>query len=244
MPILKGSLSGFDGIPKNNNVFVSGINQDGADFTYNYYSPLQLFWNFTTTPLGYQTMNQVIAQQDGLLTVSIQTDVNQYTIEGTIEGSNEGGVIELVCPYPYFTLPQDVEGCKTILDITNGLPLIDFTLPRVFFTSEVENRTLEVDSLFFNTPVFTLSGSFVGCRVLHVQTGTEHILEGQTCLYRMIIDSVNVQTSIDGLDVSPFVRGQYPELVGGKNTFIFSFDTQASDIEVCYKYKAVTSNVL
>jgi len=243
--LLATGLSGLFALPPSVAYMVHGYRQDGSDYQYNDYQNRLITFAFTQYyGMTSTQQTQVFNQAKHMLDVTITTDEGTYIIQGHLNGSVEGGVVEIECPYPYFTTNKRIVRNEVISLNPHNRRLIPVELPQVFFGSPQLKGHITFNALFPTPFIIELSGSFDGITVTAVNTGDIWSYDGSV-RDKMIIDTYQELAIADGQNVTQQTKGMFPTLIEGENIFQFDIpeDKQYSDVQVKLEYQEVVGNI-
>lgn len=238
-----GTLGGLTTLPANNNLLVSAVDQDGADLFSNYYSTRVIMFQFTlinSPSLDY--LNTTISQNNHVLEMFITTDTAQYSIEGTIVGMVEGGVVEFECTNPFFNRRDIAKQCTQryfTLDDSTYLPM---TMGQTHLGALPINDSVTVNTQVPTGGILTIRGSFLDCVVTNNATNTTYVYTGRV-YSELVIDTLEETTYVDGYDKSENATGLYPSLTYGDNVLDISFSSRFSQVEVIYCLEVKANSV-
>lgn len=235
------SVTGLKTLPSNNNITYKGIDQDGSTFLSNNYDDRHIIINLFLD--NYSRINQILYQEDVRLKIDVQTDIAIYTTYGSVLGSFEGSVLELLCD-PFFDLDEIRKYTFTILQNFVPEPFLPLTMPRIWFESERSNREISFDIGVSGVPVITLEGIFTGPAITNTATGQTAYLPNVSTTSKLVMDVVNRTITSDGRNVLSNLSGYFTEMITGTNIFVFSFDEQLTDVNVTIEFAEVTSYVI
>lgn len=238
-------ISGLFSLPQSTAYLVKGYQQDGSDFQYNAYENRMITFEF---PQHYGVtstqQSQVFNQIDHMLAIRIQTEAGTYAIRGHLNGTTEAGLVELECPYPYFTTEKKIMQEGIIWEQQPKRIFLPMKLPQILFGSNQERGVLTFTALFPTDFIITLTGSFTNITIKNITIGTTLSYEGHV-EQTFVLDTQAQRLFVDHVDKTDTVRGMFPTLIEGDNVFEFVIapDKQVSDIHVSLAYQEVVANI-
>lgn len=240
--LLNGSPFGIYTNPNNNNIFMQGIDEDGATFHSNYYNSRVITIAFDMPKdENLQHLNSVLYMTNKLLELKIETDISTYYVDVAVNGLYDNGILELTTESIFFTVPEQIIE-RFQLD---GKPfqLLPLTMPKKFFGYPDINASIEVFTNVPTYPTISLSGQFTNAKITNRNTGSQLYLPF-TVNINCTIDTKLKTVNADYNNVTHLAQGFYPLLVSGYNTIDFEFSSRYDDtVGMLYFQKQVFSVV-
>jgi len=238
-------LSGVFSLPTSQSYFVTGYAQDGSDFQYNTYENRIITFEFVQH-YGFTLtqQSQVFNQLDHLLDIRILTAAGAYHIRGHLNGTTEAGLVELTCPYPYFTTEEKIIHHDILWLVAKKRMMLPLRLPNMLFGETSQKGMLTLNALFPTEFKMILTGTFADIRIRGLNAGTVLWYQGSV-EETMVVDTLEQKVIVDGNDVTDVVQGVFPMLLEGENTFHFVIPEgqQKDNIRVNVEYQEIAGNI-
>lgn len=232
------NIQGIYTNPSNNNLFVKGLDEDGSDFYSNNYNNRIITIQFDNKYTDFRKLNQVLYMQNRLLYMSIETPYNTYSLNVSVDGSYENGVLTLIADNIFFNTNKTE--CQSFTLPDSAYYLLPLTLPQTLFGQTTINATINITAEVPSDCIIQLQGKFVNLRITNMTTGTvlDIICNVNSSL---TIDTFYKTIMADGVSITSFT-GLFPSLISNVNTlfFVFSSRTLVTTCSVCYDVKTLS----